>query len=92
MKLARFYRKQFLQLKAEQQRQALRQALRQELRSLAQPMNMLQEGLAMSQPQSGILGWLKLARLALRSEGWKKHLAIGMGLLQIARFIIKKRR
>jgi hypothetical protein len=88
MKLARFYRKQFLQLKAEQQRQALRQ----ELRSLAQPMNMLQEGLAMSQPQSGILGWLKLARLALRSEGWKKHLAIGMGLLQIARFIIKKRR
>jgi hypothetical protein len=88
MKLARFYRKQFLQLKAEQQRQALRQ----ELRSLAQPMNMLQEGLAMSQPQSGILGWLKLARLALRSEGWKKHLAIGMGLLQVARFIIKKLR
>ncbi|MEN9657111.1 MAG: hypothetical protein RL571_576 [Pseudomonadota bacterium] len=88
MKLARFYRKQFLQLKAEQQRQALRQ----ELSSLAQPMNVLQEGLAMSQPQSGILGWLKLARLALRSEGWKKHLAIGMGLLQIARFIIKKRR
>ncbi|WP_293932561.1 hypothetical protein [Iodobacter sp.] len=88
MKLARFYRKQFLQLKAEQQRQELRQ----ELRALAQPMNVLQEGLAMSQPQAGILGWLKLARLALRSEGWKKHLAIGMGLLQIARFIIKIRR
>ncbi|MDW5415182.1 hypothetical protein R6242_01180 [Iodobacter sp. CM08] len=88
MKLARFYRKQFLQLKAEQQRQELRQ----ELRALAQPMNVLQEGLAMSQPQAGILGWLKLARLALRSEGWKKHLAIGMGLLQMARFIIKIRR
>ncbi|NHQ87785.1 hypothetical protein HA050_16855 [Iodobacter sp. HSC-16F04] len=88
MKLARFYRKQFLQLKAEQQRQALRQ----ELKSFAQPVNLLQEGLAMSQPTGGVLGWLKLARLALRSEGIKKHLALALAALQIARFVIKKRR
>ncbi|MFC7420397.1 hypothetical protein ACFQNF_10995 [Iodobacter arcticus] len=87
MKLARFYRKQFLQLKAEQQRQALRQ----ELKAFAQPINFLQEGLAISQPKGGLLGWLKLARFALRSEGLKKHLALALGVLQIARFVMRKR-
>jgi transcription termination factor Rho len=87
MKLARFYRKQFLQLKAEQQRQALRQ----ELKVLVQPMSFLQAGLAMSQPKGGVLAWLKLARFALRSEGIKKHLALALGVVQIVRFVIKKR-
>jgi hypothetical protein len=88
MKLARFYRKQFLQLKAEQQRQSLRQ----ELKAFSQPMNILQEGLAMSQPKGGVLGWIKLARYALRSEGLKKHLALALGVVQIARFVMNKRR
>lgn len=88
MKLARFYRKQFLQLKAEQQRQALRQAIK----SCSSPAYLMQESLSAGLPQGGVLGWLKLARLALRSEGWKKHLALGLGLLQILRFVLKKRR
>lgn len=88
MKLARFYRKQFLQLKAEQQRQSLRQAIK----SCSSPAYLMQESLAVGLPQGGVLGWLKLARLALRSEGWKKHLALGLGLMQILRFVLKKRR
>ncbi|AZN36701.1 hypothetical protein [Iodobacter ciconiae] len=87
MKLARFYRKQFLQLKAEQQRQSLRQ----ELKLFVQPVNLLQEGLAMSQFRGGALGWLKLARVALHSKGIKKHLALALGVLQIVRYVKRKR-
>jgi transcription termination factor Rho len=88
MKLARYYRKQFLQLKAEQQRQALKQ----ELNALLQPVDLLQQGLLMSRPQSGLLGWLRLARLAVRAKGWQKPLAMGLGVMQIIRTLLKRRR